>query len=102
MIPQDWNVGDLAVCIDAGRRHSYCSNPLVAGAVYTVAGVTLADCSYYGPRSRGLVFKEIRTDAPDGFHASRFRKIRPDEHEACEEERCEQLLDLLRRPRVTA
>lgn len=74
-IVENWQVGDLAVCVDDSPHRFYGMAELSAGRVYTVAdlhhdGAALDLC--------GLVRPSYCWDA------SRFR--RPDEHEACEEE----------------
>ena len=84
----DWQVGDKAVCVDAKpRRHEQTGSlspdvhRLIEGRVYTVAGV-VGDAS--------LALAEVPVPETDewygGFSSYRFRKIRPDEHEACEPE----------------
>lgn len=82
----DWQVGDRAVCVDASG--SRCA--LTVGRVYSVSGLdwtegfaeldgSLIPC--------GLLLAEIAPPFPyDGFDPRRFRKILPDQHEACETE----------------
>ena len=80
----DWKVGDLAVCVDAGPllldgcTHS--GRGLVSGRTYRVAGTSC--CRVTGKDT--LVFTE--ETGLDGSLVLRFRKIRPDEPEACETE----------------
>jgi hypothetical protein len=99
----DWQVGDLAVCVDdSPARHGPAIRCLSAGIAYTVSRVRywngagkphgpalyLVGVSYHGsPRPNG---------EPRGWHSNRFRKIRPDEHEDCEPEFVE-LLNRIRR-----
>lgn len=96
----DWKVGDLALCVRGGggklrnafklsgkgysEAHKGC---VTEGAVYTVRAVRPTDGGL------GLGLKEI--DGP--WCASRFRKIRPDEHEDCEPEFVELLNRIKRR-----
>jgi hypothetical protein len=78
----DWKVGDLAVCVS-----SVAGSVLVEGRVYTVTGVDVAESWYADAGEVGLHLREARANNRcGGFYAYRFRKIRPDEHEACEEE----------------
>lgn len=82
----DWKPGDLAVCVDA-RKNPGCPYPtmLVEGRVYTVSGIApLSPNQLLGP-ARGL-FLEGVAHPPRGCNERRFRKIRPDEPKACEEE----------------
>ena len=86
----DWQVGDLAVCVDArpNPRCGHRPSPLVEGKVYRVAGIDPYPERHalYG-MDTGLFLRGMRSAANSGgFAASRFRKIRPDEHEACEPE----------------
>jgi hypothetical protein len=79
----DWQVGDPVVCVD-GRNST-----VTEGAIYTVAA-----CFHHPARNDLGGFSEytllLREIAPPpfryGFCETRFRKIRPDEHEACEDE----------------
>jgi hypothetical protein len=87
----DWKVGDLALCIDDSMCMCHkCGGSVItglrAGNVYRV----LDFCT-----TAGGVFG-LRIDRPPSTHpvhrgsigcaAFRFRKIRPDEREACEPE----------------
>lgn len=78
-----WEIGDLALCVDAGIHD--CTVTWIApmpekGKIYTVAGLFM-DIS-----DLNLVLEELHRDCGIGLRAWRFRKIRPDEHEPCEEE----------------
>lgn len=91
----DWQVGDLALCVDDGPCGCgyCCGSPsgLVEGKAYTVLAVCPVD-----PVDDPLrTWLSLVVDSPplptwehpeEGFSARRFRKIRPDEHEACENE----------------
>jgi hypothetical protein len=89
----DWQIGDLAVCVavthpafsDAARR-------LTLGKVYTVVRIGRPLRILNG--EHGLGFAEVSpTRKNRGYPESMFRKIRPDQHEACESE----FVDLLKR-----
>jgi hypothetical protein len=95
----DWQVGDLAVCIDASDVGGAADPNYVLleyGRVYNVIGITDD-----GPGSwvsdydgLGLILAEVESTNPEGdFAAYRFRKVLPDRHEACETE----FVDLLKR-----
>jgi hypothetical protein len=75
----DWQVGDLAVCVDDGPCPYYGRDPqIVKGGVYTVADVL---------PNNGLLLEGIQSQSSSGGYAMKmFRKIRPDQHEACEPE----------------
>jgi hypothetical protein len=83
----DWKVGDLALCVDASPcRCGTCSRLpmlLAEGKSYTVIEVGVPEWLLFaeqvGP-SECRFCDEFAAD-PD-----RFRKIRPDEHEKCEDE----------------
>lgn len=75
----DWNIGDLAVCVDAGRLHGAVpAYPLVEGRTYRVTGLSLSAVTH-----RQLL---VLSECPPGAYADRFRKIRPDEHEGSAED----------------
>ncbi len=83
----DWQVGDLAVCVDdsppqfcpkCGRKEAVNLPPLVAGSVYRVRDCGLSKCG----GNYGLAVQKGK----GGWNADRFHKIRPDEQEACEPE----------------
>lgn len=75
----DWQVGDLALCVDdrpnptLGRR---C--PVMRGRVYSVKAVLpMGMNSLFGPTT-GLKLDGVRTSAPSGAIASRrFIKVTP-------------------------
>lgn len=75
----DWQVGDLALCVDAGLL------PWVEpGCIYTVA-----DLNTDWLEIDGLGLELAGVDAGcgyTGFVATSFRKILPDKHEDCEPE----------------
>lgn len=79
----DWQVGDLAVateneCHECAGGEGY----IAAGTVCLVTGVR-HEAEWTNPSLwvRGRIAPE-----GEGWCACGFRKIRPDEHEACEEE----------------
>jgi hypothetical protein len=76
----DWQIGDLAVCVDASKHNGspYPAPPLVEGRSYTVSFVA------YGLKGIGVV--EASCEPAPAFKIERFRKIRPDAQERCEEE----------------
>jgi len=80
----DWKVGDLAVCVDTAPCGCGCVNAALRdGATFTVSEVIYDDRATTGV---ALNFLGTSPGHHAGFSAVRFRKIRPDEHEACEEE----------------
>jgi hypothetical protein len=85
----DWQVGDLAVCVDDGphpQEPDRAGLTLVrTGGFYRVSGIGVSE--FYN--CTVLTFDGIdgHLDTSTGFYAAwRFRKIRPDEQEACEPE----------------
>jgi hypothetical protein len=77
----DWQVGDLAVCVDDAERPTSIPSDLAKikrGNVYRVARILCGGL--------GLQFEEAVTRHSAGYWEDRFRKIRPDEHQACEPE----------------
>jgi hypothetical protein len=88
----DWQAGDLAVCVDVSVQHTvfvHVGTGLSLGATYRVDGI--------GEPSMAGLPTLILSDVGRKF-ANRFRKIRPDEHEACEPE----FVTLLKRTKVRA
>jgi hypothetical protein len=77
----DWKVGDLAVCVDVSpfrcQRTLHIGPKLAEGATVQVLGVGVRPCG-----CRVLLWPGTEL----GGVAHRFRKIHPDEHEACEDE----------------
>jgi hypothetical protein len=89
----------LALCVDASPPRDLCGNGgietsyarnLVKGRIYRVTKVVVCQCGNHA----GLGDQAERA----GGSVDRFRKIRPDEHEACEPE----FVTLLRRTKVSA
>ena len=85
----DWQVGDLAVCVD----DSPCKCPCGGSPVSVTAGVIYrVEAMRPNPGSTGpwptLILQGVgaRPGHYRGVNENRFRKIRPDEHRACEEE----------------
>lgn len=80
----DWQVGDLALCVDARVKfisgYRCDGNGLEEGRIYRVVA------SSQHPLTRVLVLHLDPMVNGDGSAASRFRKIRPDEHKSCEPE----------------
>ena len=78
----DWAVGDLAVCVDAKG-----TSTISEGRVYRVSAIAPPERWQSGYTGIGLFLEGIgRPCLNQDFRATRFRKIRPDEREACEPE----------------
>jgi hypothetical protein len=79
----DWQVGDLALALAAPHAEEWSNDD---GAV--CAGEILRVDKVIGwMHQTGLYFEGRPSDHPTGaYDATYFRKIRPDEHEACEDE----------------
>ena len=87
----DWQVGDLAVCVDARPNEEFGDqSDLVLGGTYTVTRIVLSGL--------GLWLREADHGNFLAFRAERFRKVTPDKHEACEDE----FVTLLKRGKVSA
>jgi hypothetical protein len=90
----DWQVGDLAVCVDDSPCHCGCGLPVSAGSVYRVTRV-------WPPQHGkiGLSLSGVTIEWPHrALAGQRFRKIHPDKHEDCEPE----FIELLKRIRTPA
>lgn len=82
---EDWKPGDLAVCVDVStrdcgaKRHN--GRCVRVGLVIKVLDVEVMPCGCISLRNGTTI-------ANNGFGplASRFRKIKPDQHEPCEAE----------------
>lgn len=95
----DWQVGDLALCVDDGPCKC-CGTPvtIVSGRLYRVAQIFVTD-----KNRRRLLSTYLRLEGncaatqehplAAGHRDVRFRKIRPDEHTDCEPE----FIELLKR-----
>lgn len=100
-----WQVGDLALCVDAGRVRCQCGKPhnnsegrVVEGVALRVTRICEARnlsvlCALGGCRCETLCLE----NGTAGL-SLRFRKIRPDEHEDCEAE----FVELLNRSKAPA
>lgn len=80
----DWQVGDLALCVASGRRTR-------EGCVYTIADVLIpGSIDPEDGRTDDMLLLRFSQLIPnprgEWSGENRFRKIRPDEHEACEPE----------------
>ena len=78
----DWQIGDLAVCIEGGDWFSFEKQDFDGigpelGSVHKVTFVSI---------QHGGVALDFAEWPDEWFWADAFRKIRPDEHEACEPE----------------
>jgi hypothetical protein len=97
-VSADWQVGDLALCVDAGPRiyrggiSGAGDGLLREGRVYHVTASIVRDDEW------GVVpsLKFAGLSHP-GFDQDRFRKILPDKHESCEPE----FVTLLKRTKRT-
>jgi hypothetical protein len=78
----DWEVGDKALCVESGHSTRQ-------GVIYTVSDVWPSGDEFQGvvniTQDDLLLFVELGF-LGDGSNCQRFRKIRPDKHEPCEEE----------------
>jgi hypothetical protein len=94
----DWQVGDLAVCVDAkphpdnDAARNVSLSQLSEGKTYRVTGLAKVDGIFLA----GVTAAYEREGY--GWRSSRFRKIAPDKHEACEDE----FVTLLKREKVNA
>lgn len=92
----DWAVGDLAVCVDDGDSW-YGKFPCRKGHIYRVTGIHIARPGFSDAGRLGLLLEGVHSGSPSGaFDACRFRKVKPDEHTACESE----FVDLLKRSKT--
>lgn len=101
----DWQIGDLAVCVMRGRQpcplhagkiiHRGVALPAGAAKVVGIRMELLDSGSLAGTQCGCVVL-----DLDDGSRGAtwRFRKVRTDAHEACEEE----FVTLLKRKKVSA
>lgn len=81
----DWQVGDLAVCVDASAMNCECGSIHLGGNA--ALGQSVRVTSIQMTRFCSLRPSIMWDGCPDGgAQARRFRKIRPDEQEACETE----------------
>ena len=93
----DWQAGDLAVCIYCDPGPQVDPWEPVVGQTYTVVRVGPLDIGW--PDGTGLDFQDDPTCGDvKMWDAGWFRKIRPDKHEACEDE----FITLLKRRKVAA
>ena len=81
----DWQVGDLALCVNVSTFQIGTGRDLVRGRIYTVTEIGPTPAGVLGLRLDGIPVREY--DLAHGFkQAKRFRKIRP--HQPDEED-CE-------------
>jgi hypothetical protein len=81
----DWQAGDLAVCVDAHDNPAFRPTEVREGRTYRVTQVINHPFRNHAGWP-GLLLQGIQCDCTNGFDHRRFRKIRPDEQEACEPE----------------
>jgi hypothetical protein len=84
----DFQVGDLAVCVNNGPWHAIQTpelyGQLVLDRIYRVTAV--GELSFGpGVDVEGIPRQRTSSEIPN-FAAARFRKVRPDQHEACEDD----------------
>lgn len=91
----DWQVGDLAVCVNGDPNPLAPERPRPKqGATYRVRAITSTGYDPFAQTwTHGLALDGLGSD----YAPSRFRKIRPDERKACEPE----FVTLLKRSRKT-
>src|SRR5690348_1287385 len=96
----DWQVGDLAVCVEARK------SPLNAGSIYTVSAVLFDPASNslggFSNYTLQLVGITPSMRSAKGFCETRFRKIRPDAHEGERQDWIDLLKVNTRKPKVEA
>jgi hypothetical protein len=85
----DWQVGDLAVCVDTAKRGCWHATYIKQGTVYAVRGAYRDQDGDHVLALEGVAFPYL---------SDRFRKITPDKREACEDE----FITLLKRGKVSA
>ena len=85
----DWKVGDLALCVD-GAPYRYPNRRRALTAVELGRIYRVSDVFMNGVHLHILVDGESPHESPKwgrcGWDPNRFRKIKPDTHEPCEEE----------------
>ena len=87
----EWQVGDLAVYVDNRDALTGKISPVASFEIGHVTRVT----AVFAVGSTPMLYVEGGKNV-NGYRASRFRKIHPDEHQACEPE----FVMLLRRSKV--
>ncbi len=94
----DWQIGDLALCVDDRVCPFWRTNAgLVQGKTYAVVGVMGNGSSLLHGPGVGLTLDGVVTPSAN-ISSARFRKILPDKHEPCEAE----FVALLKREKVKA
>ena len=90
----DWQVGDLALCVNAtDGSQGWAGSLLREGAVYTVENASMVCFS----GEHVLVLNEVKApDYTEGFNVTRFIKITPPEADEFDRE----VIELLRREPV--
>ena len=73
----DWQPGDMALCVNAGSNPIWGEANLVRGACYTVQSVHSPLPNVIFGYGMGLQLHDVRCICPFGYAAARFRKIRP-------------------------
>lgn len=83
-VADDWQVGDMALCVNASPCVHTGLAALRRGAIYTVEGVRICETRGTWPTPLALDMHGI-TRTRNGWSAARFRKIRP--HQEDEDDR---------------
>jgi hypothetical protein len=94
----DWNIGDLAVCVDDSPRYPSHRVLVENGRVYRVSGLSQMSDGEPSLFLDGVIGWLPGEEKPWPYRAHRFRKIRPDALEECEAE----FVTLLKRTKVKA
>lgn len=81
----DWQVGDLALCVDDRPCTVTGAGHLKQGVAYVVEAVGLAKKRGVWSNNVALSLRGVPNSTPYGWAEERFRKIKPDT-EPCEEE----------------
>lgn len=80
---EDWNKGDLALCVDDTPNRVWGKSDLRLGRVYVVTHTTWVD------GLQGLFLDTARSQATHGFRSSRFIKVTPQEEDEFDRETIE-------------
>ena len=83
----DWQVGDLALCVDDSPC-TCCGEKTwaVNGAIYSVIDIEVVDDELFLRLAELPAVESANHEDKSWLDAPSFRKIRPDDHEACEQE----------------
>ena len=90
---ENWQKGDLALCVNDHPARDGTPCPAKRGCVYTVENVFV---TRFG--NTGLTFQDVSHLHTRGYHATRFRKITPPKPDEFDRE----IIDLMRGKKVPA